>query len=480
MNVKNYIGGRWQDARDKQTLDLIDPASAEVYGSLPSSKAGDANDAVAAANEMANSWKKITNRERSRILMEIAAGIKKRSHEFALAETKDTGKPLSLTTKVDIPRSINNFEFFAGAAEHFASESYHDPDFLNYTRREPLGVVACIAPWNLPLYLLTWKIAPALAAGNTVVCKPSEVTPVTAHLLSEVLSESSLPDGVVNVLHGLGGEVGEALITHKDVKAISFTGSTATGQQIASLAAPHLKKVSLELGGKNPFIVLEDADLERAAQEAARAAFTNQGQICLCGSRLLVSDKIYDEFMCFFLKAAKSFIPNDPLEPSTNFGSLVSRSHFEKVLAYLDKAQKAGGDFLLGGQPIKLVGRLENGFFVPPTVIAGLSADHCINQEEIFGPVVSVQKFESLREAAEIANDTPYGLAASIWTDQQKAALTLGETLEFGMIWVNCWMKRDLRTPFGGMKASGMGREGGFDAMRFMTEAKNIGIFYGE
>jgi len=350
---------------------------------------------------------------------------------------------------------------------------------INYTLRQPLGIVACISPWNLPLYLFTWKIAPALAAGNAVIAKPSEVTPMTAYLFSELCIQAGLPKGVLNILHGSGPSIGGPLTTHEQIKAISFTGGTHTGQQIQQVTAKSFKKLSLELGGKNPTVIFADCDLQKTIAETGRAAFANQGQICLCGSRIYVQRKIYDAYVKGLVKYAESLRIGDPLEKDTQFGAIVSQPHMEKVLKYIDAAIAQGGRIHTGGQKHQLQGRCESGYFIEPTVITGLGNESSINQEEIFGPVCTVQPFDDEKEALALANDSSYGLACSIWSSDIQRCHRLARDIECGIVWINCWLQRDLRTPFGGMKASGIGREGGVEALRFFTEPKNVCISYG-
>ncbi len=465
-----------QPAQSGNRLENFEPATGKVYSYVADSDAADVEEAVQTAKSAFEGWSQMDINERSDFLLAIAAGIEARGEEFALAESRDTGKPLTLATRMDIARSVANFRFFATAILHQSQQSYQNKNYLNYTHRHPLGVVGCISPWNLPLYLFSWKIAPALAAGCTVVAKPSEFTPLTASMLAEVCQQVGLPAGVLNIVQGLGGKGGQAIVEHPDIKAISFTGGTATGRKIASLAAPNFKKLSLELGGKNATIVFADADIDQAAATAARAAFTNQGQICLCGSRILIEKPVYEIFKEKFLTATRSMVLADPLDASTQIGALVSAPHLEKVLAYIEIAKNEGGSILLGGEQARLEGRCKEGYFLQPTVIEGLSPFCRTNQEEIFGPVVSLMPFESEQEALQWANCTPYGLAASLWTNQLTRAHRFAQHLKTGIVWVNCWLIRDLRTPFGGMKQSGMGREGGFHALEFFTEEQNICI----
>jgi aminomuconate-semialdehyde/2-hydroxymuconate-6-semialdehyde dehydrogenase len=400
-------------------------------------------------------------------------------HEFVAAESKDNGKPLKLAAQVDIPRAISNFEFFATGILHFASESHQMEGLgVNYTLRKPIGVVACISPWNLPLYLFSWKIAPALAAGNTVVAKPSEVTPMTAYLLSEVCKEAGLPDGVLNIVHGLGHEVGEAMVKHPEVKAISFTGGTQTGKAIASIAAPMFKKLSLELGGKNPNIIFADCDFDDMLNTTLRSSFANQGQICLCGSRIFIERPLYEKFRDAFVERVSKMKVSNPNDPDAKLGAVVSEPHMHKVLSYVDLAREEGGTVLTGGHRVHLDAPFDNGYYIAPTVIEGLAYNCRTNMEEIFGPVVTLTPFDTEEEALQMANATEYGLSATLWTSNLKRAHRMANELQSGIVWINSWLVRDLRTPFGGMKNSGVGREGGWEALRFFTEAKNVFVKY--
>jgi aminomuconate-semialdehyde/2-hydroxymuconate-6-semialdehyde dehydrogenase len=474
--IPNFVGGAHVEPASGAWLDNVEPATGRVLSQVADSAAGDVERAVAAARAASGPWAGLPAAERARLLLEIAAGIEADAESFARAESLDTGKPIRLARTVDIPRAVSNFRFFATAVLHWSSEAHTtDHEALNYTLRRPRGVAGLISPWNLPLYLLTWKIAPALATGNTAVAKPSELTPTTAHLLGRVAERAGLPPGVLNLVHGRGAVAGAALVAHPDVETISFTGGTATGREIARTAAGQFKKLALEMGGKNPTIVFADAPMPEALETSLRAAFSNQGQICLCGSRILVERAAYDEFVERFVEAASRLRVGDPLDEATDQGALVSRAHLDKVQGYVALAREEGGRIRCGGAPpAELPARCANGYFLEPTVITDLAPGCRVNQEEIFGPVVTLLPFDDEREAIEIANGTPYGLAATLWTASLARAHRVAERLQAGTVWINCWMLRDLRVPFGGMKASGLGREGGEEALRFFTEPKNV------
>ncbi len=473
--VLNFIDGKATPAACGEWLEDVDPATGQAYARVASSDARDVDAAVAAAVRAFPSWAAAGAAQRSKMLRKLARLIERDLESLARAESVDTGKPLAAARSVDIPRAVQNFDFFADAATQFASEAHPTDDVaLNYTLRRPLGAVACISPWNLPLYLLTWKIAPALAAGNTVVAKPSEVTPMTAHLFGALCGEAGLPPGVVNIVQGLGPRAGAPLCAHSEVKAISFTGSTRVGGEIAREAAQGFKKVSLEMGGKNPTLIFADADLREAVPEAVRAAFSNTGQICLCGSRILVEKSVYARVRDELVQRVRALRVGDPLEPGTEQGALVSRQHFEKVMRCLAIAREEGGRVLCGGERASVAGRCAGGFFVQPTLVEGLGPSCRTNQEEIFGPVATLLPFEDAEEAVQLANSTRYGLSASVWTRDLSRAHRVASRLESGIVWVNCWMLRDLRTPFGGVKESGLGREGGHEALRFFTEPHNV------
>ncbi|WP_127132465.1 aldehyde dehydrogenase [Pseudoflavitalea rhizosphaerae] len=474
-HLENFIGGSFIGPLSGNFIDNFNPATGEVSGKIPDSNEQDVAVAVKAAQKAFTTWSVTPLEKRFEILNRIAELIDDNKELFALAESNDNGKPLWLSRKVDIPRASANFRFFATGIMHFAAESHQmENSAINYTLRQPIGVVGCISPWNLPLYLFTWKIAPALAAGNCVIAKPSEVTPLTAFLLGRVVKEAGLPDGVLNILHGTGPVTGEAIIQHPAIKAISFTGSTRAGARIASVAAPVFKKLSLELGGKNPNIIFADCDWEKMMNTTVQSSFANQGQICLCGSRILIEASIYDKFKTEFVERVKALKVGDPMDERSKQGAIVSKVHFDKVMGCIEKAKEEGGTVIVGGHAVKPEGRCANGWFIQPTVIEGVGPDTITNQEEIFGPVVTLQKFNTEEEALQLANATQYGLAATIWTSNLTRAHRVGARVESGIIWINCWLLRDLRTPFGGVKNSGVGREGGWEALRFFTEAKNI------
>ncbi len=475
--ILNYIGGEFCAPKGNQFFDNVNPATGEVYGQIPDSTALDVQAAVDAAQIAFPAWSNASNDFRFRILNKIAELIEENIAAFALAETTDNGKPLWLSTKVDIPRASENFRFFATGIMHFASESHSMGNTaINYTLRKPIGVVGCISPWNLPLYLFTWKIAPALAVGNCVVAKPSEVTPLTAYLLSKVCEEAGLPAGVLNIVYGNGPNCGSEIVKHPDIKAISFTGSTRAGKDIASIAAPMFKKISLELGGKNPNIIFADCDWEKMIRTTVQSSFANQGQICLCGSRILVEESIYERFKTDFVARIKALKVGDPMDETSKQGAVVSKLHFDKVMSCIELAKQEGGTILLGGNAVKPEGRCANGYFIEPTIIENLAPNCRTNMEEIFGPVVTIQSFKNEADALQKANASEYGLAATIWTQDVSRANRVAALVHSGIIWVNCWLLRDLRTPFGGFKSSGVGREGGWEAMRFFTEPKNVAI----
>ncbi len=477
--LQNFINGTYVPPKNGQYIDNYEPATGQVYALIPDSDEEDVLEAVSAAEMAFPIWSSMSIEERSKILVRLSEGIERNMDEFVQAESRDNGKPLSLAAHVDIPRAVSNFHFFATAITHFASESHHMEGVgVNFTTRKPIGIVGCISPWNLPLYLFSWKIAPALAAGNCVIAKPSEITPYTAYLLGKIAQEAGMPAGVLNILHGTGPKVGDAIVKHPKIKAISFTGGTKTGEYIARTAGPMFKKLSLELGGKNPNIIFADCDFDDMLSTTIRSSFANQGQICLCGSRIFVERPIYEKFKeAFVAKVSKSKV-SFPSDPEAKLGAIVSESHMEKILSYIELAKEEGGTILTGGKRVHLAAPHDQGYYIEPTIIEGLTYDCRTNQEEIFGPVVTITPFDTEEEALMMANSTMYGLAGTIWTSNLNRAHRVADQLQSGIVWVNAWLVRDLRTPFGGVKASGVGREGGWEALRFFTEAKNIFIKY--
>jgi aminomuconate-semialdehyde/2-hydroxymuconate-6-semialdehyde dehydrogenase len=477
--ILNYINGSYIESRSGEWLDNYDPASGEIYSKIANSNAADIDLAYQAAKDAFPAWSNTTLDERSRIMLKIASLIDANLERLAEAEATDNGKPLSLAMAVDIPRASSNFRFFGNAITQFSSEA-HDSvglNTMNYTLRQPIGVVGCISPWNLPLYLFSWKIAPAIAAGNTVVAKPSEVTPMTAFLLGEICNEAGLPKGVLNIVHGSGPGAGQAIVEHPHIKAISFTGGTKTGEHIARTAAPMFKKLSLELGGKNPNIIFADCDYDKMLAVTVKSSFSNQGQICLCGSRIFIERSVYSKFKSDFVSKVQALKVGNPFDTATEIGAVVSKPHMEKVLSYIKIATEEGGVILSGGKQIKIDG-FEKGYYLEPTVIE-VSDNQCrVNQEEIFGPVVTIMPFDTEEEALQMANDVKYGLSSTLWTRNLDRTMRMSKLLQSGIVWVNTWLNRDLRTPFGGVKDSGVGREGGFEALRFFTEAKNVCIKY--
>jgi aminomuconate-semialdehyde/2-hydroxymuconate-6-semialdehyde dehydrogenase len=477
QKILNYINGELVEPYSKAYLDNINPSTGKVYSLIPDSDDNDVEAAYAAAKEAFPIWSNLPKEKRSQYLIKIASLIEQQLDTLALAESIDNGKPLKLAKQVDIPRAAANFHFYGTGILHYASHAHSMEDTaINYTLRQPVGVAGCISPWNLPLYLFSWKVAPALAAGCTVVAKPSEVTPMTAFLLSEICIAAGLPKGVFNIVHGLGAKVGNAIVSHKDIPLISFTGGTSTGKQIAGIAAPMFKKLSLELGGKNPNLIFADCDYEKMMSTTLHSSFANQGQICLCGSRIFIERSLYEKFKTDFVNRVKALKVGAPLEEDTKVGAVVSKPHQEKILTYIALAKEEGGTILTGGKAVKLDGEFSEGYYIEPTVIEGLAHDCRTNQEEIFGPVVTLTPFDTEEEALMMANSTMYGLASTVWTENLTRAHRIANQIHAGIVWVNCWLLRDLRTPFGGVKASGVGREGGFEALDFFTEPKNVCI----
>ncbi|MDX1582432.1 MAG: aldehyde dehydrogenase [Thermoanaerobaculia bacterium] len=476
LEVRNFIRGEFVAPRSDEWLGIIEPAAGEIIGRVADSGREDVDAAVAAARDAFPAWRSTSADERSRKLEALANLIEEHLDELAELESRDNGKPVSLARAIDIPRAVLNFRFFAGAVRHDFTE-FHQTDgvALNYTLRQPLGVAGLISPWNLPLYLLTWKIAPAIATGNTCVAKPSELTPLTAMRLGELANDAGIPPGVINIVHGRGRVAGAAITSHPDVPLISFTGGTATGENVMNAAGPLFKKISLELGGKNPNVIFADADLEEAIPASIRSSFSNQGEICLCGSRIFVERAIHDDFVERFVEETRKLRVGDPREDATDVGAVISAAHREKVERYVRLAEEEGGKLVTGGRrPSDLPERIRNGFYLEPTVITGLGTGCRVLQEEIFGPVVTITPFDDEEEAVRFANSTKYGLSATVWTSNLKRAHRIAAAIDSGTVWVNTWLLRDLRVPFGGVKASGVGREGGRHSIEFFTEAKNV------
>jgi len=471
----NFINGKFVAPNSNQYLEIFEPATGQTYAQVADSNSADIENAYESAQNAFGNWSSLSVKERADYLNKIAEGLESRLDEFAEYESRDTGKPISLAKSVDIPRAVSNFRFFAEYGQEFNFEfELNNNQSHNKIIRSALGVIGCISPWNLPLYLFSWKIAPALIAGNTVVAKPSEITPFTAFKLGEICQDAGLPPGVLNIIHGQGSIAGDALVNHSKIKAISFTGGTTTGKLIAKKTASSFKKLSLEMGGKNPSIIFSDCDFDKMMKTVVRSSFSNQGQICLCSSRILVEESIYKKFKTNFIQRVSDLRMGDPSEIETQFGALSSKGHFDNVIDYIEIAKQEGGKILLGGNAKKLNGRCGNGWFIEPTIIEGLNNSCRTNQEEIFGPLVTLQSFKSEKDAIQLANETEYGLSATIWTEDNEKANRVSALIDAGVIWVNCWLVRDLRTPFGGMKQSGLGREGGDEALRFFTEPKNI------
>ncbi len=473
--LNNYINGQLKISETKEYIDVFEPATGNVYARVPNSDKSEIDEAFLSAKKAFPKWSNSSIEQRSIYLLKIAEIIQKNILELASYESRDTGKPINLALKMDIPRAIENLTFFSQYALEYKKDfqlksKISKNDIISF----PLGVVGCITPWNLPLYLFTWKIAPALIMGNTVVAKPSEITPYTAYKFGEICKEVDLPPGVLNIINGDGDKVGNRIAAHPEIKAISFTGGTATGKKIIKESSKNFKKLALEMGGKNPSIVFEDCDYNDMLDTVIKSSFTNQGQICLCSSRILIEKSIYEKFKFDFCKKVSELVLGDPIDPKTEFGAITSRAQYEKILAYIKLSKEQNGSILIGGKARKLKKRCEGGWFIEPTVIDGLDPENKLYKEEIFGPLVTIQRFSSAEEAVNLANSTKYGLSATIWSNDLEKANKIAKQIQSGVIWINCWMIRDLRTPFGGIKDSGFGKEGGFDALRFFTEQKNI------
>ena len=473
MDLMNYINGRFQAHSGDEWLEVLEPATGRQFARVPLSSSSDVNSAVLAARGAQSQWGEASQSERADWLDKIADELETRYEDIASLESRDTGKPISLARAVDAHRSVSNFRFFAEMVREHRGEVFEMPDATNFVTHKPVGVGALITPWNLPLYLLSWKVAPAIGMGNTVVCKPSELTPMTANLLMEVVDKVGLPPGVVNLVHGDGQGAGSTLVSHQGIDLVSFTGGTLTGSKVAEAAAPQFKKISLELGGKNSSIVLDDCDIDLAVKGVVRSGFMNQGQVCLCGSRVLVQDGIYDQFVGRFIEEVEAMKIGDPSDEQTELGALISAEHLEKVEGYIELAKEEGGTVLTGGYPC-LPESLAGGNWIAPTVVSGLKTDSRCSTEEIFGPVVTIHRFHDDEESTRIANNTRYGLAGSVWTGDTSRGKKIADSIHTGMVWVNTWLHRDLRAPFGGVGDSGVGREGGKWSLGFFSEATNV------
>jgi len=473
--VENFIGGTFVTRKPEHPfIPSYNPATGNVWATLPDSTTQDVETAVNAASRAFPAWSALTPEARAGFLLKIADRIDARLDQLALAESRDQGKPVNLAKKMDIPRASINFRVFAQAWQHHLETSNAMPGagVINYSSRHPVGVAGLISPWNLPLYLLTFKMAPALMAGNTVVCKPSEMTSVTAWMLCSIMLEVGLPSGVVNMVFGYGNTVGEAIVTHPQVRIISFTGSTVVGQKIAALTAPAMKKVSLELGGKNAAVVFDDADIDAAVAGVTRSAFLNQGEICLCTSRIFVQRAIYQTFLEKLVASVEALVTGDPEEDETFCGAVNSKQHYQKVTGYLQIAKDEGGLLHTGTKPLELSERCKGGFFIRPTLISGLPDSSRCMQEEIFGPVACITQFDSEKEVVARVNNTRYGLCASVWSQNVGRVHRVSQQLEVGTVWSNCWLVRSLGMPFGGCKESGTGMEGTRHSLEAFTREK--------
>ncbi|HEX4925086.1 MAG TPA: aldehyde dehydrogenase [Bdellovibrionales bacterium] len=477
--VFNFIGGEWRPPETGTYLEDADPATGQTITQIPRSGADDVANAVKAARSAFETWSNVSMVERAELLEAVAGRIEARMKELAKLESIDTGKPYDLAMRLDIPRAVSNFRFFAQAIRQTSTGFHEMPGAINYTLRQPIGIAGLITPWNLPLYLLSWKMAPALAMGNTIVAKPSELTPLTADALAQIFEELKAPPGIFNLIHGYGHEAGQALVEHPEIGLISFTGGTVTGKKVATTAAPMFKKLSLELGGKNPTLVFADRFTPETVKGVARSAFLNQGQICLCGSRILVERSIHDRFTEELAREIKTWKIGPPQNEGVQFGALISHDHLAKIERYVQMARELGGRIVTGGQRAKLPAPYDRGAFYEPTIITGLSSGCEPATEEIFGPVITVHPFDNEAQAVTMANEVRYGLSASVWTSDLDRAHRVSRKIEAGTVWVNTWLMRDLRVPFGGMKDSGVGREGGEHSLEFFSESKNVCIQLG-
>ena len=480
--VQHYINGKFMDSSCGEFFDNYNPATAELISKVALGREPEVNAAIAAAKAaLTGEWGQMKLNDRIAMMYEIANEIDRRFDDFLEAECLDTGKPYSIARHIDIPRGAANFKVFADTMKSVADEAYRadTPDgkkMFNYSIRKPKGVIAVISPWNLPLLLMTWKVGPAMACGNTVVVKPSQVTPTTTSLLGEVMSKVGVPAGVYNVVQGKGSITGNLITAHKDIDAITFTGETTTGEMIMKACANGVKDVSLELGGKNPAIIFADCDMDKAIFETARSVFANSGQVCLGTERVYVQRPIFDEFVNRLKEAGSKLKVGVQDDESVDMGPVVSAAHRDKVLEFYANAKKEGANVILGGGAPKMEGKLANGFFVEPTIWTGLPETATVVKEEVFGPCCHIAPFDTEEEVIKMANDTKYGLAATIFTENLTRAHSVASQIDAGIVWINSWFLRDLRTPFGGMKGSGIGREGGHHSLEFYTELKNVCI----
>ena len=471
----HFIDGQFVESLNKKTFNNVNPVTEEVYATVAEGGAEEIDLAVKAAKRAFKEgpWGKMSTQERSKIIRKIGDILEERQEEIAQLESIDTGKHLKFSRHVDAPRAAANFHFFADFMLSVGTEAFQDEvhGAINYGFRRPIGVVGLIQPWNLPLFLLTWKLAPALAAGCTVVIKPSELTPMTATKLMEIIKEAGVPDGVVNLVHGFGAGAGSAINKHPDIAGIGFIGQVSTGARIMQEAAPTLKKLSFELGGKNPNIIFADVDIDEVVDGTIRSSFTNQGEVCVCGENIFVERSVYAEFVEKLAAKTRELKVGNPFDMDNDQGALVAKVHYDKVMSYLKVAEEEGGTFVTGGKSPE---GLDKGYFVEPTIITGLDSTSRIAREEIFGPVVAVIPFDTEEEVIEIINDTRMGLSNTIWTNDVRRAHRVAQSIESGLSYINCWFVRDLRTPFGGTKDSGLGRVGGVHSWEFYTELTNI------
>ena len=479
IEIKNYINGSLSFDNQLNKIDVVSPINGRIYARCLNSDSNTLNSAIKSAKKAFPKWKKLSINDRSQYLLNIADLLENKIDEFSKYESIDNGKPYKLSKNLDIPRAIENLRFFASIARGLKSDSFiMEGKGLNYTIKEPLGLVGTITPWNLPLYLFTWKIAPAIVTGNCVIAKPSEITPMTAYLFSKLCIEAKLPKGVLNIIHGKGEKIGSEIVNHKGIKAISFTGGTETGKKISNDCSNTFKKLNLEMGGKNPVLVFDDCNYSKMLDSIVKSSFLNQGQICLAGSRIYIQKNIYKKFKKDFIKKVEKIIVGDPFNKESDQGAIVSEEHFNKILNYINISKEEGCKVLTGGMKVDLNDEYRNGWYIRPTIIENFDNDSRINQEEVFGPVVTLNSFENDQDALKLANDSNYGLASIIWTENINRAHKFANEIDSGIVWINCWLERDLRTPFGGVKNSGYGKEGGYHALDFFTKEKNICIKY--